>query len=261
MVLQTGVEMVTIRNDGGRMNTVFKFWYQSWIALAVGSAVVMVQLLVDRDQPAVGAWGRRLALVTSVLAASVTVAFWWLATPARLDDRISDGGLRLDGERYLSADVVVATDDDMFSPSSDLPLVEWLRGGVEGIRVIAEAPGDDYRWSSRMSALTGLSTPIGWPYHESQQRRIYGATIERRRHDMTALYTSSDPVEVAAILERYDIEYVVFGTRERQLASSGSALQDHACLDTVFTGDGEDRDLWIARVDAECVSRVRRTGR
>ena len=29
--IQGGVEVFTVRNDGGRMNTVFKFWFESWI--------------------------------------------------------------------------------------------------------------------------------------------------------------------------------------------------------------------------------------
>ena len=46
--IQAGVEMLTVRNDGGRMNTVFKFWYESWIVLAVGCAVVVAEQLRSR---------------------------------------------------------------------------------------------------------------------------------------------------------------------------------------------------------------------
>ena len=52
--IQAGVEMLTVRNDGGRMNTVFKFWYESWIVLAVGCAVVVAEQLRSRD-----VWSRR----------------------------------------------------------------------------------------------------------------------------------------------------------------------------------------------------------
>jgi YYY domain-containing protein len=258
--IQAVVEMVTVRNDGGRQNTVFKFWYESWIVLAIGSAVVVAELLWARA-PSTRRAGR-LAVVSALVMAS---AFWALTLPVRLDDRLSDGGLSLDGEAYLTPDFVYGSSTDRFVPSDDMPLIDWLRSNVHGIHVVAEAPGIDYKWTGRVSWLTGLPTPLGWAYHESQQRRIYGASLEARKQAMNQLFTTTDPGTMATIMSNYSIEYVVFGTQERLLASlhSEAALRGFECLHVDATADRSTEtgsvpdELFVATVDTSCVSRLR----
>ncbi len=254
-LIQAGVEMQTVRNDGGRMNTVFKFWYQSWIVLAVGCAIVLTGELVSRRGL------RRTAVVATAIAVVTTVGFWAVATPVRQDDRISGRGTSLDGEAYLRTGLLVGSDDTNFAPGDDLPLIDWLRANVSGIRPVAEAPGVDYRWTSRISWSTGLPTPIGWPYHETQQRRPYGASIETRVADMTALYTTTDEREIARVLARYSIAYVVYGTQEDLIASdeNADALRRFECLSVMHetgrtTGEAADPQAYfVAEVDRPCV--------
>ncbi len=258
--IQAGVEMLTVRNDGGRMNTVFKFWYESWIVLAVGCAVVAAEQLSSRD-----VWARRTSRLLVAGSVVLAVAFWWMATPPRMDDRLSAGGLSLDGDAYLTAEFVYGSDVERFVPADDIPLVDWIRANVHGIQVVAEAPGNDYKWTGRISWLTGLPTPIGWRYHQSQQRRAYGASLEARIAAMTDLYTTTDVHVMANVLSRYSVRYLVFGTQERLLASPAStaALRSFECLDVVTDADrsteiGVVRDeLFVAAVDASCVTRQR----
>jgi YYY domain-containing protein len=258
--IQAGVELFTVRNDGGRMNTVFKFWYGSWIVLGVGCAVLVAEQLRSRDM-----WVRRTSTVLVAAALAIGVGFWSLATPVRMDDRLSDGGLSLDGQAYLSDDFVFGGGEDGFVPADDLALVDWIRANVHGIQVVAEAPGDDYKWTGRVSWLTGLPTPIGWSYHESQQRRPYGASIEARRTDMTSLYTTIDPSVMAQVLSRYSVAYVVFGTQEQLLSSDQSAetLRSFECLRVMTSADRSTEtgavpdQLFVAAVDQACVIRLR----
>jgi YYY domain-containing protein len=246
--IQAGVELVTVRNDIGRQNTVFKFWYQSWVLLAVGLAAVLVVHLTGRAwRPARWAAG---ALATG--GAALALAFWALAVPARVDDRVSNGGWTLDGERYLSDPGEGASagyQGATFRPADDWVLVEWLRGNVAG-GVVAEAAGDDYQWTSRVAWLTGLPTPAGWRFHESQQRRAYGVTVDRRHSDLALLYTTTEPAEIARILASYTVAYVVVGTVERALASpeSSAALSGFECLSVVF----EHGQSYVASVDRAC---------
>jgi uncharacterized membrane protein len=258
--IQAGVEMLSVRNDAGRQNTVFKFWYESWIVLAIACAVVLAQQMRSRT-----VWLRRTSWVLAGGALVMACGFWVLATPVRLDDRISDGGLSLDGEAYLTDELAYGADADRFVPADDMPLVEWLRANVRGIRVEAEAPGNDYKWTGRISWLTGLPTPIGWSYHESQQRRPYGASLTARHDAMTELYTTSDVHVMADVLSRYDVDYLVFGTQEHLLASpeSEAALRSFECLTVVATADRttesgvEPGALFVAEVDPACVNRLR----
>ncbi|MEO6122191.1 MAG: hypothetical protein ABIR32_00675, partial [Ilumatobacteraceae bacterium] len=267
-VIPAGVEMLTVSNDLGRQNSVFKFWFESWIVLAIGSAVVIAEQ-ATLHRGSIHVWPRRTAAVLVAGAALLTVSFWSLAAPPRIDDRVSSGGLTLDGEQYLRDDppLTKPADDQTFALADDLPLVEWLRSNVHGIHVVAEAPGKDYEWTGRIAWLTGLATPIGWPYHESQQKRPLAAVVDTRVDDLTRLYTTTDAVEMARVLTRYSVKYVVFGTQERVLASpaSADALRSFTCLHIVVSGpdttaaDTEfDRgDLFVATVDRDCVNRLR----
>ncbi|MEO7397161.1 MAG: DUF2298 domain-containing protein, partial [Ilumatobacteraceae bacterium] len=258
-LIQACVEMLTVRNDAGRMNTVFKFWFESWVVLAVGGAVVVAEQMRTRMR-------RRLFGLAFVgFALFVSAAFWWMSTPVRMDDRVSAKTLSLNGEAYLRDDFIIGDGKERFVPADDLPLINWIRANVRGIRVIAEAPGNDYRWTARISWFTGLPTPIGWSYHETQQRRPYAATIEARRTDLNELYTTTDPEAMARVLSRYSVAFVVFGTQERLIASdsSATALRAFPCLDVVTESDRSSEDgvdpneLFVAAVDAECVIRLR----
>ncbi|MCU1358911.1 MAG: hypothetical protein JWN99_200, partial [Ilumatobacteraceae bacterium] len=258
--IQAGVELFTVRNDGGRTNTVFKFWYESWIVLAVGCAVVAAELLRHRER-----WLSRSTRFVVATIVVVGAGFWWLATPSRMNDRVSAGGLSLDGQAYLTDQFVFGGGEDRFVPADDLPLADWLRANVPGIQVIAEAPGNDYQWTSRMSWLTGLPTPIGWTYHESQQRRSYGASIDSRTTDMTTLYTTTEPSEMARVLSKYSVGYVVFGTQEQLLSTDDSehALRSFQCLDVQTQADRSTEtgsvqgQLFVAVVDRPCVMALR----
>ena len=259
--VQAGVEVWSVSGDAGRMNTVFKFWYESWILLAVGSAVVLAEEMRRRRG---SNWRRRLAVGLTGVAVMLGVTFWVSTTPIRLDDRLSAKGLSLNGESYRSAVVPMDYGPGPFDIRDDTPLIDWLRANVQGIRPLAEAPGIDYRWSGQISVATGLPTPIGWGYHELQQRRPYAASIATRQADMTSLYQTVSPTEVARVLAAYSIEYVAFGTQEQLLSTAASAyaLRHSPCLDVQFTSPslGVADALWVASVDVQCVSRTDLSG-
>ena len=145
--IQAGVELFTVRNDGGRTNTVFKFWYQSWLLLALGAAVVLTEIVLRHrrssgrsdDRPP---WLLRATLVVMPAIMTVSAAFWTLATPARTADRLSRGGVSLDGEAYLR----LGHDDDLRRRRDVLPR---RRHGVGRVAASERPRGPRGRRSSR----------------------------------------------------------------------------------------------------------------
>lgn len=217
-------DALVVENDIDRMNTVFKFLFQSWHLFAVfgGFGVWFLIESLRTTEPRPGrfrvaaktqrvTWG--ILLATSLLAGSV---YAFAGTPARLRDRFEITAPTLDGLAYLGTEPTVTdADGEEISLADDLPLIEWLRANAVGTPTILEAPGPLYTWTSRISVNTGLPTVIGWDWHETQQRWAYSDEIADRVEEVEAFYESDDDAEAARLLLRYDVEYVVVGTLER----------------------------------------------
>jgi len=252
------IELVSVVNDFDRQNTVFKGWYQAWTLMGVGSAAGLVTLAAGarrhrRTSPATASGRAAIATIGAIAVVSLlaTTAFVRLAVPGRLEDRVSPSGLSLDALAFLEADDIVPNRDARLDPGNDRTLVRWLQTNVPGRPTIAEAPGPDYGWNGRISAISGLPSVIGWPYHQSQQRRDQEAEIRQRTVDMASIYESGDPTLIESVLQQYDVGYVVFGSAEQAMATPSSRrdLLTSPCLDVVFA----DGDSFVARVDQVCL--------
>ncbi|MDQ5834016.1 MAG: hypothetical protein M3550_13315, partial [Actinomycetota bacterium] len=95
----------------------------------------------------------------------------------------------------------------------DPPAIAWLRDHAPRGAVVLESVGDDYSafGHGRISTFTGRPTVMGWPGHELQ----WGHDPGTRRADVDLLYTTPDVAVARALLERYDVRYVVVGPIER----------------------------------------------
>ena len=98
--------------------------------------------------------------------------------------------------------------------SEEREAIEWLLD-LQGQPVIAEALGDDYTEGGRVSAATGLPSPLQWPGHEAQWRGTY-VPQEGRPEDLEVLYTSNDTAQLRGVIEKYSIAFVYLGQRERE---------------------------------------------
>ena len=247
------VERYTIINDIGRMNTVFKFWYQSWFLLGLGVAACVGELLsatVHSVHPAKSAQsaqsaqsGRSAPLVDRTIGRLVIVAamvfsitFFAISVQARQRTRFATTFTSLDGFEYLKHAPSADEEGTQILPADDVAAIDWLRRNVSGLKTVAEAPGNDYRWSGRVGVMTGLPVPIGWDFHQSQQRRRYTEQIAGRRTAMNALYQSGNDEEIRQILQGFKIDYVFVGTEEHRIASRRSleALAENSCLRPAF---------------------------
>lgn len=246
LVFTALVEVVVLKGDISRMNTVFKFYLQVWVLWAVASAAVLPTLAAwlkiaprQKREPAVepeegSAWTPAVAAEAEKRqrrpANGWAGTWWWAfglllvacflypltAAPARMRDRFQNSvSTTLDGTRYMQTSVFY--DEGRAVPLNwDQQALDWLQQHVTGIPTILEANTPLYRWGSRVSIYTGLPTVIGWDWHQKQQRSILpGQTIDRRIEDVRTIYNSPDPVQAALLLNRYDVQYIYVGPLER----------------------------------------------
>ena len=198
-LLVTAPEFVYLRDQfGTRMNTVFKFYFQAWQLWAVAAAVASAILLQELRR-----WGRVLftVLLALVLATGLIYPLFSFSDVAR--NPVGS----LDGASYLSPEVVQG--------------IQWLQQAPLGNLV--EAVGGSYDANyARYATHSGQPGLMGWPGHEGQWR---GGNVDWARiDDIQVLYSAADWQTAQAILEKYDVKYVVVGEWERNSYSVSESL-------------------------------------
>ncbi len=251
-----GVELVYVRDflDNSpfeRMNTVFKFYYQVWTCLALGSTlafVFLVQRFVRAERASIAsgdavmevgdsgarsmapalvglAYGATRWLMRTGWAAALGVlvlgscVFLVEGTQARLLDpqlwaevQPPPGGLQPQG---LSLDGMAYMRG--WYPG-DYDAITWMNDHVGGMPTIVEASSGVYNWHGRVSVNTGLPDVIQLG-HESEQRysgqEPYGDQVGARQQDVEAFWSTEDPAAAATFLHEYGVKLVYVGTLER----------------------------------------------
>jgi uncharacterized membrane protein len=207
------------------MNTIFKFYFQAWVLMAVSSAFAIYWL------------GRHTAAGRGWLSPIFRAAFWLLLALGMvypvLGNAARVGNFQpeptLDGTAYLAA-----------AQPSDYAAIAWLNENVEGAPVILEQPGGPYAsyvYEGRVSALTGLPTLLGWPGHESQWRGSYEVQAERAPVIET-IYKTLDPDAAASLLDEYGVTYVFVGPAERSLYDPRALQKFARFMRVVYENEG-----------------------
>ena len=205
-------------NFGTRMNTVFKFYYQVWVLLAVAAAFAFHALL---ERPGVVRW---VAGIGGTLLIAAGLFYPLLSVPTRTNH--FSGDPTLDGMAYMAA-----------SQPADYAAIRWLQENASGNPVILEAVGGQYSWGGRISAHTGLPTVLGWAGHEYQWR---GSTPEPaiREQEIQTIYTSPFWSETQNLLDKYGVEYVIVGPLEWSTYGQVPLVKFDRALETVFEAEG-----------------------
>ncbi len=207
-------EFVYLRdNFGTRINTIFKFYYQAWIILGIASSYAVYAVLFAPQSgrgtiaPRIG-YGLVLAFV---LISCVPFLPFGMYTRAILEQQRhtipveSQAILSLDGRGdSISGDYFAA--------------VQCLGNLVQGDDVIiAEASERTYNSQyGRAGAFYGLPTVINWENHERQWRgSTYANVAGSRRVDIDRMYSDLRWDIALAVIEQYDIDYIMYGPTER----------------------------------------------
>jgi YYY domain-containing protein len=207
------VEVVVLRGDISRMNTVFKFYLQVWTLLALSAGAALAWIMAELDQWAElwrGLWTAGIWLVVGAAA-----LYPLLATPAKIGDRMaSDAPHTLDGMRFMQ-NAVYYDLGDSFPLLQDDHAIQWMQDHVAGSPVIVEANIPEYRWGNRFTVYTGLPGVLGWNWHQRQQRVVNGdAAVTERADAITRFYLTQSPAEAMQFLHTYNVSYVIVGRLE-----------------------------------------------
>ncbi len=210
---------------GNRMNTVFKFYFQVWIvASAIGGFGIYYWV---RAHPRLSGYGL-VASRTAVIALAVLLVgpLWWplAAGVTKADEH--GGPVTLDGWAYLESQ----------SPG-DAAAIDWLLSNADPDDRIVEAVGGGYSAHGRLAAATGLATVIGWEGHERQWRGT-SELFEGRADDVRQLYETGNEALARRLLDRYEVKYVVIGTRERAGYTGIQTAKFDSLGTKVFESDG-----------------------
>jgi YYY domain-containing protein len=207
------VELVSVRGDIGRMNTIFKFYLQAWVLLSVSAGAAFAWVLSD-----LRAWlprWRNLWQGGVIVLSACAFLFTVTATTDKVTDRINnDAPHSLDAMEYMAhAEYWDAQTMDL---SQDYHAIRWMQDNVQGSPVIVETNCPEYRWCSRFTIYTGLPGVVGWNWHQRQQRALLPPTLVTDRVDAIGnFYNSTDLEYVRTFLTKYDVRYIVVGQLEQ----------------------------------------------
>lgn len=209
------VEVFVLQGDIGRMNTVFKFYLQVWLLMAIAGAASLgwVWNAIAGARPLIRI-GWSGGLMTLVFLAALYPA---TATRAKIVDRWSSAApATLDGMAYMKY-VERYENGVAFPLEGDYYALRWLQDNIPEPIVVLEGHTTEYRWGNRVSIYTGLPTVIGWNFHQRQQRPGQDQEVWERVSAVSEAYSTTDITRTMSILSEYDVELIVVGGLEHAL--------------------------------------------
>jgi YYY domain-containing protein len=214
LALTLAVELIVLKDDLGRMNTVFKFYLQAWCLMAVSGAAAFAWTV--RELPRWKDSWRMIWNAGLILLVASAALFPLTAGKDKITDRMAPiTPPSLDGMAYMQ----YAYYDDMglvMNLQSDYNAIRWMQDHVSGSPVIVEGNTPEYRWGSRFTIYTGLPGVVGWNWHQRQQRAVQPEIVVTGRiMDIAEFYNTESKSTAQAFLEKYDVSYIVVGQLEK----------------------------------------------
>ena len=196
-VLVITPEFVYLRDQFNyRINTIFKFYYQTWLLWSLAAAFGTAMLLQNLR----GAWDWTFRIGLSLLLL-MALTYPALSIITKTSNFNPPYGWTLDDFTRVRRE----------NPD-EAAAITWLKSAPEG--VVAEAVGGSYTGYARISEYTGLPAVLGWPGHELQWRGT-NEPQGTRQNDIALLYRTANWTTAHDILNKYNIRYVYIGDLEQ----------------------------------------------
>lgn len=216
------VEVMVLKGDIGRMNTVFKFYLQVWSLFAVTSAAALYWVCCDRVYWRAGYTSGFQTIAWFLLLCGVLFPFTGAASKIR-DRFTSNASHSLDGSSYM-LDATYLEHDINFDTTMTMELeqdyqgIRWMQDNVSGSPVIVEGSDIEYKWGSRYSIYTGLPSVVGWNWHQRQQRGVANPVwVQDRVNEVNNFYSINDIDATLKFIRQYDVKYIIVGQMERAI--------------------------------------------
>jgi len=232
LALTLMVEIVVVSGDIGRMNTVFKFYLHVWTLFAVSAAAAFGWLLASLRKWSLQ-WRTIWQIALGFFVLSISL-FPLLASVAKIKDRMEiTAPHTLDGMDYMA--YAVYNDENVtMDLSQDYNAIRWMQDHVVGSPVIVEANSVEYHWGTRFTIYTGLPGVVGWNWHQRQQRTVTPHDwVFERVEAVHEFYLTEDLDWTQDFLEKYDVNYIIFGQLE-QAKYAGPGLEKFEAQDGVL---------------------------
>ena len=222
LLLIMGPELLFVEDVfKNRMNTVFKLYYQAWIILAVASGLAIYYWFSLRESLA--GWKRALTtLWAGVFIVLMTGSIYYAPAAAASKGNLFRGDATLDGLTYTRP--------------AEYQAIRFVSRQVGEGSAILEAVGGGFTHFGRISSSTGVPTVLNWPGHQDQWRGST-AKFQGREQDVARIYQTLDAEEAGILLNKYDVDYVYVGPREREKYGADGLAKFSSFMDTVFALD------------------------
>jgi YYY domain-containing protein len=219
--LSIGVEILYVRDVfEDRMNTLFKFYYQTWTLYGVATGMTVALLWASasrRHNP----WHKPVLAIGTIAMLFAGAAYPTIAS-YQWTDRF-EAWRGLDGMAYGEE-----TNPD------DTAAIRWLSDHAAPGDVVLEAAGCSYLPFDRLpfnrvSAFTGVPSVIGWANNHQRQWRagqpMLIDEIEQRQADVSEMFRNPD----SGLFDKYGVTWLFVGEYEtgdwRPICATAGAYQ------------------------------------
>ena len=240
-------DVIDIKLGLGRMNTVFKFYFQAWIFFALGSASAL-PFIINRLKK-LGIILRFSWYILFLLLFLASFIYVPTATVAKTTDRMSRiAPHTLDGSIYMKYSAYF-DQAGTFDLVWDYEAIKFLNENISGSPIVLEGFAPIYRWGARVSVYTGLPTVLGWDWHEKAHRSYLSPMyIDERVNDISTLYDTQNLNLFKSLLIKYNIAYVYVGMLEKAYYPSG-VLKFEELNGSILTKIYENQQTSIYKVN------------